>query len=161
MTFFGLTAAMAESFSGTRLGLLSPFLVEKHKQARIQAGPRVRANRELAVLKALFKGDNPLTTVKFLKEPQQRLRFLEPAEEGRLLDAARDPLRSIILVGIHCDLRLRSAAVTLRWRDVGAARRTVTVQGRLCEERPDPLGPVELHDPGRTRMAPEDRRVCV
>ena len=42
---------LAESFSGKLLGELSPFLVEKHKQARIQAGARVRANRELAVLK--------------------------------------------------------------------------------------------------------------
>ncbi len=45
---------LAESFSGTRFSALSPFLVEKHKQARIQAGARVRANRELAVLKSLF-----------------------------------------------------------------------------------------------------------
>lgn len=45
---------LAESCSGKRLGELSPFLVEKHKQARIQAGARVRANRELATLKALF-----------------------------------------------------------------------------------------------------------
>ena len=29
---------LAESFSGTRFSALSPFLVEKHKQARIQAG---------------------------------------------------------------------------------------------------------------------------
>ena len=44
---------LAESFSGKCLSDLSPFLVEKHKQARIQADARVRANRELACLKAL------------------------------------------------------------------------------------------------------------
>src|SRR5262245_25638748 len=42
---------LAKSFSGTRLSALSPFLVEKHKQQRIQAGARIQANRELAVLK--------------------------------------------------------------------------------------------------------------
>jgi integrase len=133
---------LAESFSGKRLGELSPFLVEKHKQARIQAGARVRANRELAVLKALFnrcrewelfEGDNPVATVKMLKEPRQRLRFLEPEEEARLLAACPEPLRSIILVGIHCGLRLRSEALTLRWRDVDLGRRTLTVQAAYAK----------------------------
>ena len=86
----GCLRRLAESFSGTRLGALSPFLVEKHKQIRIAAGARVRANRELAVLKSLFnrcrawrlfEGDNPVTSVKMLKEPRRRLRFLEPKEE--------------------------------------------------------------------------------
>lgn len=133
---------LAESFSGKRLGELSPFLVEKHKQSRIQAGARVRSNRELAVLKSLFnrcrdwklfEGDNPVATVKMLKEPKQRLWFLEPEEEHALLDAAREPLRSIILVGIHCGLRLRSEALTLRWQDVDTTRRTVTVQAAYAK----------------------------
>lgn len=128
---------LSESFSGTRLSALSPFLVEKHKQQRIQAGARVRANRELAVLKSvfnrcrewkLFEGENPVESVKMLKEPRQRLRFLEPDEEGRLLEVAHDPLRSIILVGIHTGLRLRSEALTLKWCDVDLSRRTLTVQ---------------------------------
>ena len=81
----------------------------------------------------LFEGDNPVATVKMLKEPRQRLRFLEPAEEGSLLDVAREPLRSIILVGIHCGLRLRSEALLLRWHDVDLARRTVTVQAAYAK----------------------------
>ena len=43
------------------------------------------------------------------------------------------PLRSIILVGIHCGLRLRSEALTLRWRDIGAARRTVTLHAAYAK----------------------------
>jgi integrase len=127
---------LAESFSGTRLSALSPFLVEKHKQTRIQAGARIRANRELACLKALFnrcrewklfEGENPVTSVKMLKEPRQRLRFLEPEEEDRLLAACAEPLRSLILIGTNCGLRLKSEALTLRWADVDMARRTLTV----------------------------------
>jgi integrase len=85
---------LAESFSGKRLSQLSAFAVEKHKQRRIHAGARVRANRELAVLKNLFNrcrewklfgGDNPVTSVKLLKEPRRRLRFLEAEEEATLL----------------------------------------------------------------------------
>jgi integrase len=127
---------LAESFGGTRLSLISSFAVEKHKQQRIQAGARVRANRELAVLKSLFnrcrewklfEGENPVTSVKLLKEPRQRLRFLEPEEEDRLLAECAEPLRTIILVGTNCGLRLKSEALTLRWADVDVMRRTLTV----------------------------------
>ena len=128
---------LAESFGGKRLSEIAPFLVEAHKQRRIQAGARVRANRELAVLKALYArcqdwslydGGNPVLRVKLVKEPQQRLRHLEPEEEHRLLAAAPEPLRTIILVGVHCGLRLQSEALTLRWADVDLSRRTLTVQ---------------------------------
>ena len=127
---------LAESFSGTRLSAISPFLVEKHKQARIQAGARVRANRELAVLKSLFNrcrawkifdGDNPVVSVKMLKEPRQRLRFLEREEEARLLAECPEPLHTLILIGTNCGLRLKSEALTLRWADVDMRRRTLTV----------------------------------
>jgi integrase len=128
---------LAESFGTKRLSEIAPFHVEAHKQKRIQAGARVRANRELAVLKALFhrcqdwtlfEGVNPVCKVKLVKEPRQRLRHLEPEEEHRLLQAAPEPLRSIILVGMHCGLRLQSEALTLRWADVDLSRRTLTVQ---------------------------------
>jgi len=127
---------LGESFSGTRLSAISPFLVEKHKQGRIQAGARVRANRELAALKAvfnrckewkLFEGDNPVASVKMVKEPRQRLRFLEREEEARLLAECAEPLRTLVLIGTNCGLRLKSEALTLRWADVDVGRRTLTV----------------------------------
>ena len=118
---------LGESFSGKRLSDISPFHVEAHKQKRIQAGARVRCNRELGVLTNLFnrclewgkfEGANPAASVKPLKEPQQRLRYLEDEEEDRLLAAAPEPLRTIILVGIYCGLRIQSEVLTLRWVDV-------------------------------------------
>ncbi|OAI49304.1 hypothetical protein AYO43_03115 [Nitrospira sp. SCGC AG-212-E16] len=57
----------------------------------------------------------------------QRLRFLEPEEEDRLLAACAEPLRTPILVGTNRGLRLKSEALTLRWADVDVARRTLTV----------------------------------
>ncbi len=44
---------LAESFSGKRLSQISSFLVEGHKQRRIQNGARVCVNRELAALNRL------------------------------------------------------------------------------------------------------------
>jgi len=133
---------LAETFSGKRLGEISPFHIEGHKQTRIKAGARVRANRELAVLKTLFnnviewklyEGDNPVRKVKLLKEPTQRLRFLEPEEERRLLEVVAEPLQTMILVGIHCGLRLRSEALTLRWDDVDLRRGLLTVQAAYAK----------------------------
>jgi len=127
---------LAESFSGKRLSEIAPFLVEKHKQRRIQAGARIRANRELAVLKnlfnrcrvwKLFEGENPVITVKMLKEPRQRLRFLERDEEARLLAECAEPLRTLVLIGTNCGLRLKSEALTLRWADVDVGRKALTV----------------------------------
>lgn len=110
--------------------------MKKHKQHRIQDGARIRANRELTVLKSLFnrcrewrlfEGDNPVASVRLLKEPRQRLRFLEPEEEDRLLAECAEPLRTLILVGTNCGLRLKSEALTLRWAGVDVMRRTLTV----------------------------------
>ena len=127
---------LAESFSGKRLSQMSSFLVEGHKQRRIQAGARVRANRELAVLKSLFnrcrewklfEGENPVCAVKLTKEPRQRLRFLEAHEEAALLAECAEPLRTLVLVGTNCGLRLRSEALTLRWADIDVERKSLTV----------------------------------
>jgi len=127
---------LSESFTGKHLGEVSPFLVEAHKQRRIQAGARVRANRELATLKAVFNRcrewkliecDNPCTSVKMVKEPRQRLRFLEQEEEARLLAECPEPLHTLVLMGTNCGLRLKSEALTLRWADVDMGRRSLTV----------------------------------
>lgn len=133
---------LAESFAGKRLSQISSFALEKHKQARIKEGARVRANRELAVLKCLynrmkewklFDGENPVDAVKLTKEPPRRLRFLERAEEDRLLAVAKEPLRTLIQVGIYTGLRLHSEALTLRWTDIDLGRRTVTVQAAYAK----------------------------
>jgi len=130
------------SFTGRRLSEISPFHIEAHKQARIKDGARVRANREVAVLKAvfnrckewkLFEGENPVATVQFVKEPRQRHRFLEPEEENRLLGVSPEPLRTIILVGIYCGLRIHSEALTLLWQHIDLVRGHLTVEAAYAK----------------------------
>lgn len=133
--------SLASSFTGKRLSQISSFAVEAYKQRRlIQA--RVCVNRELAVLKSLFsrckewklfEGNNPVTSVKLLKEPRQRFRFLEYEEEARLLAVCAEPLRTLILVGTNCGLRLKSEALPLQWRDVDLVRKTMTVQAAYAK----------------------------
>ena len=125
------------SFSGRMLNEITAFLVEAHRQRRIKAGARVRVNREVAVSKnlinrcrewGLFSGENPVIAVKLTKEPKQRLRFLEPEEEARLLSKCDETLRAMVLIGIYCGIRLKSEGLTLRWQDIDFTRRTLTVQ---------------------------------
>jgi integrase len=66
--------------------------------------------------------------VKLTKEPKQRLRFLEPEEETRRLAECEEPLRTMVLIGIYCGVRLKSEGLTLRWNDIDFGRGTVSVQ---------------------------------
>jgi integrase len=148
------TKQLMKSFGGKKLGEIHPFLIEKHKQMRIQADAKVSANRELTCLKNIFnrclewkkfEGENPAESVKGTKEPKTRLRFLSYEEEARLLAQAQEPLRTIILVGIHLGLRIQAEALTLRWESVDLRRRQVTVEAAYAkngETRTVPLNQV-------------------
>jgi integrase len=133
---------VSKFFSGKQLSQISSFHVEAYKQARVNAGARVVVNRELSVLRSLFnrckewrlyEGSNPVVNVKMLKEPRQRLRFLEHEEEACLLAACAEPLRTLIVIGINCGIRLKSEALTLRWADVDLGRKTLIVQSAFAK----------------------------
>ena len=133
--------AASSLFAAKRLGQINTWTVERYKQERAKVAP-VRLNRELAVLKALFnrmrewkryEGENPVEGVEFLKEPRTRLRYLEHDEEARLLEAASEPVRTIILVGIHAGLRIQAEALQLRWADVDLRRGLLTVQAAYAK----------------------------
>ena len=82
--------------------------------------------------------------MKLPKEPRQRRRFLEPEEEHCLLEVAGEPLRSLIIVGIHCGLRLASEALTLQWKDIDFRRSSLTVSAAFAKNgksRPVPMNP--------------------
>lgn len=128
---------LASSFGGKKLSAIHPFLIEKYKQKRVKQDVKVAVNRELACLKAMFyrciecgkfEGENPVRRVKMLKESRGRLRYLEPEEELRLLEAASEPLRTIIQVGIYSGLRVVSEALTLLWEDIDFERNMITVR---------------------------------
>jgi len=94
------------SFGSRKLSAISPFLIEQHRIRRLREGCPVALNRELAYLKLLFnkcrkwkkcEGLNPVAGIKRAKESQGRIRALTKDEEARLLGAAREPLRTIIL----------------------------------------------------------------
>ena len=139
------------SFDGKHLSQISSWLIEKHKQARAQAGARVRANRETSVLKSLFNfsirmglfhGSNPVVGVKFFKEEKRKFRYLEPEEEHRLVQELKEPIRTLVLVGIHCGLRVQSEGLTLEWDYIDLRRNQLSVEASYAkngERRDIPL----------------------
>lgn len=68
-----------------------------------------------------------------MKEPRNRTRFLYSDEEARLLQATREPIRTLILVGIYAGLRIESEALTLQWDDVDFKNNTLTVQAAYAK----------------------------
>ncbi|MBX3347776.1 MAG: site-specific integrase [Nitrospira sp.] len=136
-TYLECLRRLAPSFSGKMLSEISPFLIEAHRHKRIKEGAKVRVNREISLLKnlcnrmkqwGLYEGDNPAAAVKLTKEPKQRLRFLEPEEETLLLSKCEEPLRTMIVIGIYCGVRLKSEGLTLRWADIDFTRSLLSVQ---------------------------------
>ena len=145
ITPWALEAYKKRRGEGTQLGACPPDVSDKEwaRRGRVaQRGAPVRCNRELGVLKTLFnkchdwgvyRGENSVSKVKFRKEPRQRLRFLEPEEEGRLLAACGEPLRTLVLLGLHTGLRLNAEALQLRWEDVDLRRGQLTVQAAYAK----------------------------
>jgi integrase len=161
---------LAGFFGGKHLGEITAFLIEKYKLTRLETGARrfhrskgarVAINRELACLSTLFnrsmtwkkyEGQNPVRGVKRFEESRGKVRFLSEEEENRLLAAAAEPLRTIILVGIHAGLRIFSEALTLRWSNVDLRLKALTVEAAYAkakETRTVPLNSVLVEALGR------------
>jgi integrase len=143
---------LARSCAGRRLSQVDEPSVERHKRALIEAGHAPAANRQLAILRSLFNRcrddlrlyDGVTPRMRLVREPKGRLRFLDAAEEARLLEKAGEPGRTIILVGLHTGLRINSEALALQREDVDLARGLLTVQAAYAKN-------------GRTRTVPLNR----
>lgn len=128
-----------ERVSGTPLAVRPQDISDKEwaRRCRLAAkGSPVGVNRELGVLKTLFNRckawglielENPVRAVKLRREPRTRLRWMTPEEEARLLAVAAEPLRSIIIIGLHTGLRIQAEAMQLRWEDIDLKHGQLTV----------------------------------
>ena len=100
-----------EAFSGKMLSQIHSFHIEKFKKKRLETGAKVRLNRELMTLRAMFNrlgmgkkglkrydGPNPFADVDLLTESDGKLRFLSREEADRLAGVCDEPLRTIVLV---------------------------------------------------------------
>lgn len=138
-------------------------MLETYKQKRVKENVKVGVNRELSLFKNLFnrciewgkfEGENPVRKVKLVKEIRGRTRFLDFDEEDRLLEAATEPTRTIILVGIYTGLRVNSEALTLKKADIDLRHRQLTVQAAYAKNGVTKTVPIlpDLVKPLRSQM---------
>jgi hypothetical protein len=131
--FYKDRAMLAKTFAGKKLSEMSTSDLEDYKGKHDRR--RTRASSGLG----RFEGLNPISKVsRFRKSPGQ-IRFLEWGVEARLLEAAKEPLRTILLCGLDAGLRLQAEATTL----VGDRLPPRYAHRRQCllEERADPSRP--------------------
>lgn len=136
---------LARAFDGL-LSKLTTALIEKYKVQRSQTVKAGAVNRELALFKHMltkavdwgYLKQNPAKSVKLLKEPPGRLRYLEPEEIGRLLEACDDPqvpyLRPVVTIALHTGMRL-GEILGLRWGDLDLRQRLISITKTKNHER--------------------------
>ena len=126
---------LSRFFEGQRLDQIEPHDVERYKMFRLKEGAKpATVNREVALLKHIFNcaidwkkvAANPVRKVRFLKVPDCPKRILSPSEEERLIAAAPQNLKPIIMLGLNTGMR-RGEILNLKWQDVKLAKRVISV----------------------------------
>jgi len=124
------------SFIGKRrLSEISLLLVAKYRAKRLGEVSLSTVHRELACLKGILSKavdwekltSFPLRKIKIdLKQEPKRNRVLTEDEEPRLLQAAADHLRPIIILGLHTGMR-QGEILKLRAEHVNSKTRFITI----------------------------------
>lgn len=136
---------LVRTFDGY-LSKLTTAQIEKYKVTRSQGVAPATVNRELALLKHMltkavewgYLKNNPAKSVKLLKEPPGRLRFLETEEIERFLDSCDDPqvpyLWPFTMTALHTGMRL-GEILGLRWDNIDLKHRLITITKTKNNER--------------------------
>lgn len=132
---------LGSRFGGKWLKDITPKAVEDYKIARSQQVKPATVNRELACLRHVFsmamkwgKADaNPVKEVRLFREPARNTRVLSADEETKLLSAACEHLRPMIVTALEGGMR-RGEVLSLRWKDVDFRDGYVTVRDTKNDE---------------------------
>jgi integrase len=125
--------ALKRFFTGKLLTEIDPHLIEKFKVERIKEVSPAATNRALTLLKSMFNratewdkfdGANPVTKVKFFREDNHKLRYLDKDEIKRLVENCEDMLRPLIIVAVNTGLR-KAELFNLKWQDIDINNGTI------------------------------------
>jgi len=126
---------------------ITPRLIEKYKAMRLEKVAPATVNRELACLKHMFTKaiewgyvkTNPAKSVKLLKEPPGRLRYLRSEEVVALLNECAAHIRPIVITALNTGMR-KAELLNLKWAAVDLENRKITVvKAKSNESRVIPI----------------------
>jgi len=109
-------------FKGKRFSEITPELIVEYKAKRASKISEPSVNRELALLKLLFRSaqewgfisSNPATKIKLFKENNARIRILSEDEQRHLIGVATAHLKPIIITALNTAMR-KNEIRRLRW----------------------------------------------
>ena len=122
---------------------ITPYHIEQFKKHRLQEGSKPSTvNRYLAIAKTMFNKAivwdklkvNPLKKIKFFKEDNERVRFLEKEEIGRLLNVSEDYLRYVLITALNTGTRY-SELFNIKWTDIDFIRKIIFINKTKNKER--------------------------
>ena len=114
------------AFGSLLLTEITALPIERYKAVRLKEVRPGTVNRELAGLKrlfnladewGLFKGRNPVRSIRFLDEDNLKLRTLSEAEEDKLLSNCSPYLQDLVTFALNTGLRL-GEILNLKWEEV-------------------------------------------
>ncbi len=135
-------------FKGRYLHEIGPLDIEKYKRKRREEVSPATVNRELSGLRNIYNRaiewematKNPVKSVKFFREDEGRLRFLEREEIKRLYDSCSDHLKSIVALAVVTGMR-KGEILSLKWPDVDFRRKIITIlKTKGQKKREIPIG---------------------
>jgi integrase len=121
---------------------INNFHIDEYKKKRLESGDTVATiNRELSCFKTILrkavewgKLSPPLPNIRLFRENNQRVRYLEEQEAETLIDAASEPLKSIMFIALHTGMR-RGEILNLKWNDVDVKERSITIWNTKNREK--------------------------
>jgi len=125
---------LTDFFKGRQLHEIGPLDIEKYNRKRREEVSPATVNRELSGLRNIYNRaiewgmatKNPVKLVKFFREDEGRLRFLEKEEIKKLYDACPDYLKPIVALGVTTGMR-KGEILNLKWPDVDFRRKIITI----------------------------------
>ena len=127
--------SLSPFFKGKTIQDIGPEFVERYKAKRKTEVSPATVNRDLAFLKTMFNKavewgrleSSPVANVKKFKEPSYKERILNASEMVKLLDAANNHLKPIILLALNSGMR-RGEILSLKWENVDLSKRYIHIE---------------------------------